>query len=321
VRRSFVALAAALGAGSCSRGPAPPPPPEVAVHARVGDAAAAVLAQAASARGVARVRLVPTAAEAEVLWLADPAEVVEAGALVEPETAPATPGVDARWGDPRGRFAPLGARARVLVLRPGAALAVSPTNVRDLADGRLAGAAVLPPLTSRAQAVALAALALAYGEASVGRFLDLLARNRALRAASDAEVVARVARGEAAVGLTGSEAAAAGALSAAGLEVVVPDQAGRGAVVLPTAVALAARAVNREPARALAAFLVGEDAERLLAARVPGFMPLRPGVPVPAGVRPAGNVVALPVDWDRLAAETRRLLPRLEAWERRTAAP
>jgi iron(III) transport system substrate-binding protein len=50
-------------------------------------------------------------------------------------------------------------------------------------------------------------------------------------------------------------------------------------------------------------------------------MPLRPGVPVPAGVRPAGNVAALPVDWDRLALELPRLLPRLEAWQRRTTPP
>jgi iron(III) transport system substrate-binding protein len=312
VRSGFLALL--LAAAACRREAPAPPAPEVTLFATVGDAAAAVLAGAAARAGVARVRLAGAAVDADVLWLGDPTEAVDAADLVAAGTAPEVPEVDARFRDPRGRFAPLCARARVLLVARGAALPFAPASLRDLADPRLAGRVAIPPLGDEPTSAALAALAVAYGEESAARFLDLLARNRPRLAASEREVRALVARGDAAVGLAGSEEGAAGALSAAGLEVVFPDQAGRGAVVLPTAVAVARTALSKPAAHALAAFLVGLEAERLLVARVPGFMPLRAEVPVPEGVRPAGNVRALRLDWDRLAAERRRLAPVLRRW-------
>jgi iron(III) transport system substrate-binding protein len=105
---------------------------------------------------------------------------------------------------------------------------------------------------------------------------------------------------------------AAGAASAAALRVVYPDQGGRGAVVLPTAVALLDGA--GEGARRLAAWLAGPQAEQVVVARTPGLLPLRHGVPVPVGVEPAGNVSALPLDWDRLEEEERRVAATLERW-------
>jgi hypothetical protein len=130
---------------------------------------------------------------------------------------------------------------------------------------------------------------LAYGEESAGRFLSLVARNGPQLAGSDAEVRARVSSGEAAFGLASSIEGAAAAASAAPLDVVYPDQVGSGAIALPTAVALLGGA--SDGARAVAAWLAGPDAERILVARIPGLLPLRPEVPIPVGVEPAGNLV------------------------------
>ena len=88
------------------------------------------------------------------------------------------------------------------------------------------------------------------------------------------------------------------------MAVVYPDQAGRGAVVLPTAVARLRGA--GDAAERLAAWLAG--------ARATGLLPLRAGVPVPPGVEPAANLRSLPLDWDRLLAERERLGPILERW-------
>ena len=164
-----------------------------------------------------------------------------------------------------------------------------PTNLRDLADPRLRGRIALVHPGRGAGPVTLAALSLTYGEASADRFLRLLAANAPRLLATEPEVRAAVASGESAVGLTGSVEGAAGAASAHALRIVYPDQAGRGAVVLPTAVALLSPPAGGAPpegAARLAAWLVGPEAERVLVARVPGLLPLRPDVPVPVGVEP-----------------------------------
>jgi len=292
-----------------------PPLPEVRVHATVSGLATQALVSAARLQGVARVTLVPGGpAEAEVAWFGDPTQAVEAGELLVPGAAPPQPDVSVGWKDLKGRFAPVCATARVLVRAPTAGLRPAPVRHRDLADPRLAGRQALASPASGLGPVWAAALATAWGEEGALRFLSDLAANHPRIAADDGEVRALVASGAVAVGLTGSEAAAAGAVSAAALDVVYPDQSGRGTVILPTAASLTRSGASSEAARRLLAWMIGPEAERLLVARAPGLMPLRADVPVPPGVRPAEAVRSLRLDWDALAAERRRLMPRLSRW-------
>ncbi|ABS24528.1 ABC transporter substrate-binding protein [Anaeromyxobacter sp. Fw109-5] len=285
--------------------------PEVKVHV-ASDLPAEVLADVAARFGVAKVVPVAAAADAELAWVGDPAQALALGERLVAGSAPAAEDVPARWRDPKRRFAPLGARARVLLVSPAARLPFSPSNLRDLADPRARGRISVVPFGRGAGPVTIAALVLAYGGESAGRFLSLVARNEPQLADADAEVRARVASGQATFGLAGSLEGAAAAASATPLEVVYPDQLGSGAVALPTAVALLGGA--SDAARALAAWLAGPDAERVLVARIPGLLPLRAEVPVPVGVEPAGNIVSLPFDWDALAAETGKQRARLERW-------
>lgn len=303
----------ALGASSACRGGPPASLPEVRVLVTVSDEASAVLAQAARSRGVAAVKLVSTPAEAEVYWLRDPAEVVALGDRVQAGALPPSPDVDARLLDPRGRFLPVAARARVLVVNRRVPLPFEPQSLRDLADPRASGRVALAAMTSDEGAATVAALTLAFGNANVSRFLAALAKNEPFLGASDAEVRARVVNGDAAFGLVGSEIAAAGAASAAGLEVVVPDQSGgRGAIVVPTAVALAPGA--GDAAARLGHWLAGPEAERVLVARVPGLMPLRDEVPVPVGVHPTRALRVVLIDWDRFAEEKQKVRTALQGW-------
>lgn len=307
--------AALLALAACAR--TAPELPSVRLFASE-DLPAQVVADAAARFGVARVERVLRPEDAEVAWLADPAAALAMAPRVQPGSAPEPVGVSARWTDPQRRFAPVAARARVLLLAPGVALPLDPLNLRDLADPRLRGRVAVASPARGAGPVTCAALALTYGEASAHRFLRLLARNAPRVVGSDAEVRAAVASGDAAVGLAGSTDGAAGAASARALRVVYPDQLGRGAVVLPTAVAVLAPAAGAPSpgAERLAAWLAGPEAERILVARAPGLLPLREGVPVPVGVEPAMNLVGLPLDWDRLAAETDRCREALQTWPR-----
>jgi iron(III) transport system substrate-binding protein len=308
VPRLALVAALALAAG-CSRRESAPP--EVRVHVPP-DLPGAVLADVALRFRVAKVVLVPRPEEAELAWLGDPSEALALGALLRPGSAPPADDVAPRWRDPRRRFAPLAARARVLLVSPAAGLPFTPSNLRDVADPRARGRVALVPFGEGAGPATVAALALAYGAASTDRFLALVARNDPQLVADDGAVRARVASGEAAFGIAGSLEGAQTAASARPLDVVYPDQVGSGAILLPTAVALLAGA--GEGARSLAAWLAGRDAERVFVARIPGLLPLRAEVPVPPGVEPAGNLVSLPADWDALAAETRRQRERLRGW-------
>lgn len=312
MRRSLP-LATALAVLSCA--PSRPPLPEVRVHATVSEQGAHALESGARAREVAAVVLVAGGpAGADLAWFGEPGEAVEAQAELVVGATPAQPEVDDRWKDRAGRFAPLAARARVFVRRPREKLPVEPGRLRDLADPRLAGRQALASFGEGLGPATAAAFALIHGDRAVLGLLDAVARNRPRLAANDDEVRVLVAGGAAAFGLTGSEEAAAGAASAAALEVVYPDQLGSGCVVLPTAVALTRRGASSGAARALLAWMAGPEAERILVARAPGYMPLRSDAPVPPGVRPAGSVRSPRLDWDALAQARQRLAERLAGW-------
>jgi iron(III) transport system substrate-binding protein len=309
VRPLRAAAACALALAACGRSAAPPLP-AVKVHVS-SDLPGEVLRDAAQRLGVAAVRLVGRPEDAEVVWASDPAALAALGVRPAPGSAPEAAGADPRLADPARRFVPVGARARVLLVGRGASPA-TPARYRDLTDRRLRGRIALAHPAAGAGPVTFAALALTYGDASTRRLLGFLARNEPVVVRSDAEVREAVAAGRAGAGLAGSVEGAAGAASAAALEVVYPDQSGRGAVVLPTAAAAVAGA--GPGAAALLAWLASARAEAVLVARIPGLLPLRDGVPVPVGVEPSTNLVALPLDWDALAAETARLRPVLERW-------
>ncbi len=301
-------LLCALAALSCSAGA---PLPEVRVHASVSPVAAQALVTLATNRRLARVVLVDDLAQAELAWFGDPVQALRHPGLLVPGSAPDVPGVAARWKDPARRFFPVGARARILLVDPRASLPVNPVRLRDLADPRLAGRQALAPPDRGEGPATFAALALLAGDDAVLALLRGIAAQRPLLAADGSGVQSLVASGKASVGLAGSEQGAAGAASASALEVVYPDQAGFGTLVLPTAAAVLQRGVASSAVHALAAWMAGSDAEQLLVARTPGLMPLRPDVPVPPGVRSARDLRSPPLDWDRLAEADARLAPQL----------
>ena len=308
-----LALAAALLVLACAR--PRPALPEVRVAATVSDQGARALISAARARQVAALVLVAGGpGGADLAWFGEPAEALAAAGEIVAGAAPPQPDVEARWKDPAGRFAPLAARARVLLRSPKARLPLEPRRLRDLADPRLAGRQALASFGQGLGPATAAAFSLIHGEPAVLDLLEAVARNHPRIAASDDEVRVLVAGGAAAFGLTGSEEAAAGAASAAALEIIYPDQQGSGCVVLPTALALTHRGASSEAARTLLAWMAGPEAEQILVARAPGYMPLRGDVPVPPGVRPAGNVRSPTLDWDALAKAVASLEPKLKGW-------
>ena len=304
------AMCASLALG-CSPGE---PLPEVKVHASVSPLAAQALVTLAVNRRVARVVLVDDPAEADLAWFGDPVQALRNAPLLVPGSAPDGSGVAARWKDPRGRFFPVGAHARVFLVNPRSVLPSPPRHLRDLADPRLAGLQAVVPFGRGDGPATFAALALLSSDQAALRLAAAIAQQKPHLGRDARGVQALVASGKAAFGLAGSEEGAAAAVSTAALEVVHPDQDEFGTLVFPTAGAILTKGVSRPAAHALAEWLSGADAEQLLVARVPGLMPLREDVPLPPSVKSASDLRSPVLDWDRLAEADRRLTTHLGRW-------
>jgi iron(III) transport system substrate-binding protein len=307
----FLATTCASLALGCSPGA---PLPEVMVHASVSPLAAQALVTLAVNRRVARVVLVDDPALADLAWFGDPVQALRHASLLVPGSAPDGRGVSARWKDPAGRFFPVGAHARVLLVNPRIELPVSPRHLRDLADPRLAGLQAVVPFGLGDGPATLAALAILSSDDAALRLAAAIDSQRPQLAPDGRGVQALVASGKAGFGLAGSEEGAASVASAAALEVVHPDQDGFGTLLFPTAGAILKKGASRPAVLALADWLSGADAEQLLVARVPGLMPLRGDVPLPPGVKSARGLRSPELDWNRLAEADRRLATHLGRW-------
>jgi iron(III) transport system substrate-binding protein len=86
-----------------------------------------------------------------------------------------------------------------------------------------------------------------------------------------------------------------------------------GTLVMPTSVVLLRGGPNGVQGRRLIDFMLTPDVERLLAENG-AHMPLHPGVPVPAGVRPASDIRAMDIHFRRVATQMERMQPWLRQW-------
>lgn len=306
--RTLLALAVAVAAGC--RAPPPPPAGPVRLHVAPG-LPGALAAELARGFGIAEPVLVDRAADAEVAWFRDPADALALGALAAPGSAPEQPGLPDAFVDPKRRFAPVGAIARVIVAAEGGAEPFAPDELRELADPRLRGKVALARLDRGDGPLLLAALELGYGARGADGWLEALAANRPVLLETDADVAARVAAGEVPFGLVDS-LTAGGAAQRDRLRILFTDQKGSGCVAIPTALVVlpGASAV----ARRLSAWLTGPVAEKVLVDRVPGLLPLRDKATAPKGMEPIWRLSVLPLDWSALAEREPVWAGRLAGW-------
>jgi iron(III) transport system substrate-binding protein len=308
-------LAIALAAAGCS----PPPPPPVGpvrFYASPGLPGATVV-DLARRSGIAEPIPVGRPEEAEVAWLTDPTEALALGDRAAPGSAPEQPRVPDDFLDPRRRFAPVGAIAQVIVASTRTPPRFVPDELRELADPRVRGSVAMTPLGRGDGPLLVAALELAYGARGTHGWLAQLAGNSPLLVETDAEAVARVAAGKAAVALVDS-LTAGGELARSGLRVVFPDQEAKGCVTVPTALVVLPGA--SPSARKFSAWLAGPDAEEVLALRAPGLLPIRDGALAPDGMIPAWKLKTLTVKWGALAEGEESWSRRLAGWPARVPA-
>jgi iron(III) transport system substrate-binding protein len=222
------------------------------------------------------------------------------------------------WRDPGGTWVAVGGRAEVLLVSLDA-LGGRPEPVRftALTEPWLKGKAALAAPTGGPSLAHFAALFQAWGEERMQAWLRDLERNQVQVLADDDAVRQAVVDGRAIVGILSSDEAAKAAASAARVEVVYPNQRSIGTFVWPTALSVPKSSSRIDEARKLAERLADRSTEQLLVARAPGFLPLRPGIPVPPGITSASNLVVISVDPARIVGEIARRKAQLADWTER----
>ena len=323
-------LAPLLMAAACSKQAGPPPPPEVRLAtdlpAPVVDTALRLIAQAGGPRAE-RVAGLPSGAEAltregapadaaDVRWDSEPYGAIAAARRGELSPMPVTASdVPPLWRDPGRTWVAVGGRAVVLLVATDFLDGhPAPANYAALTQPWLKGKVALAAPTGGASLAHFAALYQAWGEARMQAWMEQLQANGAQVLDSDGDVRQAVVTGKAVAGLLSSDEAAKAAASAARVEILYPNQKSIGTFVWPTALSVPRSARNQEAARKLAERLADRSTEQLLVARVPGYLPLRAGIPVPPGVTSAANLVVVSVGPAHIVAEIERRKAALAAW-------
>lgn len=252
----------------------------------------------------------------DVRWDDEPYGAIAAAARGELMPAPDSgKDVPPLWRDPAGTWVAVGGRAEVLLVAVddlgdhGA-----PVRFTALTEPWLKGKVALAAPLGGMSLAHFAALYQAWTPERMEAWLRQLKDNEPQLYSTDAQVREAVMAGRAVVGIVSSDEAAKASASAAHVLTVYPNQKSIGTFVWPTALSVPKNAKHPEAAQKLAARLADRSTEQLLVARVPGYLPLRPDIPVPPGVRSASNLVVLAVDPARIVAEIAQRKAALAQW-------
>lgn len=253
---------------------------------------------------------------ADVFWNSETAHTIRLkaeGVLAKcdppPEDAARIP---ARYKDEDGVWFGFAARARVLIVNTDlVAKDATPRSMWDLVDPKWkARAGLVRPVTGTTL-THVTALYRVLGEARANEFLDGVRANEVHLPPGNGKLATLVGEGAIAFGFTDTSDYRLVKSEGKPVDVVYPDQDGIGTLVLPNTVALVRGGPNPENARHLLAFLLSDEAERILAYHPRGHIPLKPGVAHPPEVRVPGEFRAMEVDYAALGADVARRLAEM----------
>jgi iron(III) transport system substrate-binding protein len=248
--------------------------------------------------------------QADVFWSGDPvrAAVLKAKGISAP-FKPANPAdTTGRFSDPEGHWSALSARARVIIYNTNLVEAgQEPKSLNDFLDAKWKGKACLANPLFGTTSMHAAALFETMGEAKAKDFFEGLRANGVKMLSSNGEVKRRVTAGEFAFGLTDTDDASVAIKEKKPVAMRYTDQDGAGTLIVPNAAVLVANGPNPDNGRKFIEYLLTAAVEQTLAEGEAAQMPLRPGVPVPPGVKRVEEIKAMAVDYEKLGARLEEL--------------
>lgn len=321
-----ILLAALAGLSSCQR--ATDSGGEVVVYTSVDDVFARPVCEQFQKQTGIEVKLVPDTEEtkstgllnrliaeknqpvADVFWSGDPvrAAVLKSKGISTP-FKPADPAdITGHFSDPDGQWSALSARARVLIVNTDLVPAAGmPRSLQAFLDPKWKGKACIANPLFGTTSMHAAALFETMGDAKAKEFFEGMRANGVKMLSSNGEVKRRVAAGEFAFGLTDTDDASVAMKEGKPIAMVYPDQDNAGTLIVPNAAVLIANGPNPDNARKFIEYLHSSAVEQALAESEAAQMPLRPGVPVPSGVKRVEEIKAMDVNYEKLGARLEEL--------------
>jgi iron(III) transport system substrate-binding protein len=326
MKRFILVLLTVVGLVGCKPGGAPSN--IVVVYTSVDDVFARPVCEQFRQQSGIEVKLVPDTEEtkstgllnrliaekdrpvADVFWSGDPvrAAVLKAKGISAP-FKPANPAdATGKFSDPAGHWSALSARARVFIVNTNLAPAAeTPRSLQAFLDPKWKGKACLANPLFGTTSMHAAALFETMGEARAKALFDGMRANSVKMLSSNGEVKRRVAAGEFAFGLTDTDDASVAMKEGKPVTMIYPDQDNAGTLLVPNAAVLIANGPNPDNARKFIEYLHSLAVEQALAESEAAQMPLRPGVPVPPGVKRVEEIKTMNVDYEKLGARLETL--------------
>jgi iron(III) transport system substrate-binding protein len=249
---------------------------------------------------------------ADVFWSGDimRAALLKHLDLSEPYQSEIAADLPPDYRDPEGHYAGVAGRLRVIIFNREriADGEVIPSTVEQFAEPRFAArSCIANPLFGTASMHA-AALFEVWGEGKAKEFFRAFSTNGGKMLSSNGEVRRRVAAGEYVFGLTDSDDVNVAILDGKAVGMIVPDQSGTGALLMPSAAVLIKGAPHPATAKKLLDFLVSSELEKMMSESSAAHIPLRPSLSTPSlFAQPLSGMRVMKVDYANLARRTEEL--------------
>ena len=254
--------------------------------------------------------------QADVYWANEPirAEVLKQKGISASYKSPNAQDIPEVFKDPEGFWTGFSARARVLVVNND--VEEKPETILDYTNSRWRGRAVIANPLFGTTTSEIAALFTVWGDEKAKQFLADMKANGVVISTSNGESTDFVASGRYDFSLVDTDDGVNRMRQGKPITMVYPDQGenGRGCFIVPNAVVLIKGAPHPKQARLLIDYLLTRETEKKLAFADCAQIPLHPGVPTPAEIKPLSEIKIMQVNYAEVAKKMVEIQPYLKSW-------
>lgn len=235
---------------------------------------------------------------ADVVFIADALtmEKLKSAKLLQQYSSPEAKGIDAKYMDPQGYYQGTKVIATGIAINTNK-VKTEPTTWKSLTEPAAKGQAVMPsPLYSGAAAYNVALFA---DNPALGwSYWNALAANGMRVLKGNGGVLTEVANGTASYGMVVEFIVARAAAKGSPVKFIYPSD---GAPVITEPIAIMKDSKHADAARKFVDFVFSADGQAVGSKL--GYVPVRPGAPVPTGLKGVDQLTVMPADVTKLSAQ------------------